>query len=249
MFEFIENFLLFRPTRASQGWSPVPEEFAVEDVWILSTRGDKIHAWWLPPPAGKPHRALIYCHGNGGNLSYRFDGVKRWHQSLDLGVLIFDYPGYGKSSGKPSESGCHDSANASLNWLFLKGFKPRDLIYYGGSLGGAIACKLAQDTPPACLVLNSAFTSFKAMAQKLYPRLPGLAFLKTKLDTLSWIKFCYCPVFISHGTADRLVPYSQAEELFAAAAEPKFLHPMKNQDHHHSPNQAFYSNLKAFLNW
>ncbi|MEY4189310.1 MAG: hypothetical protein RIR17_46, partial [Planctomycetota bacterium] len=64
-----------------------------------------------------------------------------------------------------------------------------------------------------------------------------------------WLKLCKCPTFIAHGTADRLVPFKMGEELFAAAPSPKYFHPMKDQDHHHSPNQDFYVQLKNFLDW
>ena len=136
MLQFIENFFLFKPTTAAKEWISPPEGYGIEELWLQASDGNKIHAWWIPPPAGKPKKAVLYCHGNGGNLSLRFEGVKRWLQLLDVGVLIFDYPGYGKSLGKPSEQSCYASSKASLDWLLQQGFKPSDLIFYGGSLGG-----------------------------------------------------------------------------------------------------------------
>lgn len=250
MIKAVENYFLFHPTKASKGWNIPPSTYPVEELFLPSADGNSIHCWWLPPPENETRRAVLYCHGNGGNLSFRFDSVRRWHELLRTGVLIFDYPGYGKSTGSPSETGCHLAAEASLQFLLRdQGFSQLNLVYYGGSLGGPIACKLARKHPPACLVLNSSFCSFQSMAKKLYPWLPGTQFLKTKLDTLSWIQECTCPVFISHGTADRLVPFSQGEELFLAAHEPKFFHSMAGQDHHHGPDPAFYANLKSFLGW
>lgn len=196
---------------------------------------------------GKPKKAVLYCHGNGGNLSLRFEGVKRWLQFLEVGVLIFDYPGYGKSLGKPSEQSCYASSKASLDWLLQQGFKPSDLIFYGGSLGGTIAANLAASFNPACTVLVSAFTSFKDMAKKLYPWLPGTSFLTTKLDTLANIKASTSALFVAHGTADRLVPFDHGKSLYDACGAKKFFHVMKDLDHHHSPNSAFYENLRCFL--
>jgi fermentation-respiration switch protein FrsA (DUF1100 family) len=164
-----------------------------------------------------------------------------------VGVLIFDYPGYGKSLGKPSEQSCYASSKASLDWLLQQGFKPSDLIFYGGSLGGTIAANLAASYNPGCTVLVSAFTSFKDMAKKLYPWLPGTSFLRTKLDTVAHIKASTSPLFVAHGTADRLVPFSHGQILYEASPAKKFFHIMKDLDHHHSPDLAFYNNLKRFL--
>lgn len=247
MLQFIENFFLFKPTPASKEWLLPPEGFGIEELWLLANDGNKIHAWWIPPPLGKPKKAVLYCHGNGGNLSLRFEGVKRWLQLLEVGVLIFDYPGYGKSLGKPSEQGCYLSSKAALDWLLQQGFKQNDLIFYGGSLGGSVASNLATTFSPACTVLVSAFLSFKAMAKKLYPWLPFTSFLSTKFDTLAYVKASSQPLFVAHGTADRLVPFAHGKMLYEASSSKKFLHIMKDLDHHHSPDLAFYTNLKRFL--
>lgn len=247
MLQFVENFFLFKPTTAAKEWISPPEGFCIEELWLQASDGNKIHAWWIPPPMGKPKKAVLYCHGNGGNLSLRFEGVKRWFQFLEVGVLIFDYPGYGKSLGKPSEQSCYASSKASLDWLLQQGFKPCDLIFYGGSLGGTIAANLAASFNPACTVLVSAFTSFKDMAKKLYPWLPGTSFLTTKLDTLANIKASTSALFVAHGTADRLVPFDHGKSLYDACGAKKFFHGMKDLDHHHSPNSAFYENLRCFL--
>ena len=247
MFQFVENFFLFKPTTAAKEWISPPEGYGIEELWLQASDGNKIHAWWIPPPMGKPKKAVLYCHGNGGNLSLRFEGVKRWLQFLEVGVLIFDYPGYGKSLGKPSEQSCYASSKASLDWLLQEGFKPSDLIFYGGSLGGTIAANLAASFNPACTVLVSAFTSFKDMAKKLYPWLPGTSFLTTKLDTLAYVKASTSALFVAHGTADRLVPFAHGKILHDACGAKKFFHGMKDLDHHHSPDPAFYDNLRHFL--
>jgi len=247
LLQFVENFFLFKPTIATKEWNSPPEGYGIEELWLQASDGNKILAWWIPPPAGKPKKAVLYCHGNGGNLSLRFEGVKRWLELLEVGVLIFDYPGYGKSLGRPSEQSCYASSKASLDWLLQQGFKPCDLIFYGGSLGGTIAANLAASYNPGCTVLVSAFTSFKDMAKKLYPWLPGTSFLKTKLDTLAHIKASTSPLFFAHGTADRLVPFAHGKILYEGSNAKKFFHVMKDLDHHHSPNPAFYENLKHFL--
>ncbi|MSR30035.1 MAG: alpha/beta hydrolase [Gemmataceae bacterium] len=246
MLRAIENYFLFKPAKAPQEWQDAPPGETVQDLFLETGQG-KIHAWWVPPPEGNPARAVLYCHGNGGNLSFRFEGVRRWRDLLGLGVLIFDYPGYGKSQGKPSEAGCHASAEASFHWLRSQGFANQDLVFHGGSLGGAVATYLAAKFTPAALTLVAAFTSFKDMARNLFPWLPGTSLLKTRFDTLADISRVKSPVFIAHGTEDRLVPMEFGQKLFQAVTGEKLFHAMEGHNHHHSPGKEFYSLLKPFL--
>jgi fermentation-respiration switch protein FrsA (DUF1100 family) len=106
--------------------------------------GTPIHAWWCPAPSGEPTRnVLLYCHGNAGNLSQRGFLVDRWQKQLGVAVLIFDYPGYGKSGGKVSEAGCYAAADAAYDWLMEhQHISPQHLLLYGGSLGAAVAVDL-----------------------------------------------------------------------------------------------------------
>src|SRR5687768_9406219 len=99
----LENSLVYKPTKVGEDWEP-PLAAETEDVDLQSADGTKIHAWWLPC-AGADH-ALLYCHGNAGNLSHRGGSIAKLRELLKVHVLIFDYPGYGKSAGSPTETGC-----------------------------------------------------------------------------------------------------------------------------------------------
>src|SRR5262245_129171 len=114
MLLLLENSLLFHPVRATTDWL-YPPDARVQDVEFRSADGTKIHAWWLPHPQAEG--AMLYCHGNAGNLSHRSTMVYRWHQEMNVSVLIFDYPGYGRSEGKPSEAGCYAAGDAAYDWL------------------------------------------------------------------------------------------------------------------------------------
>ena len=121
------------------------------------------------------------------------------------------------------------------------------IMLFGGSLGGAMAVELATRQPHRALILVSTFTSVPDMAQLTVPWLPSRWLVRHRFDNLAKIGQCQGPVFIAHGTADRLVPFSQGERLFAAAKEPKCFFPMEGYDHHNSPGADFYAKLREFL--
>jgi fermentation-respiration switch protein FrsA (DUF1100 family) len=243
----MENFFLYGPRQAEL--DQPPPGIAVENIELTSARGDQIHAWWSKPNAWQPERgAVLFCHGNGGNLSHRGQVLIPWLQEMGLAVLLFDYPGYGQSSGTPNESGCYAAGDAAYDWLCEAAKVPvQRIILYGGSLGGGIATDLASRRPHRALVLVAAFTSFPDMAQKQYPWLPGRWLVRNRYKNLEKIAHCSGPIFIAHSPQDRLIPYSQGERLYAAAAEPKCFFSMPNYYHIDVPTADFYPALRAFL--
>src|SRR5205807_10533826 len=113
----LENRLLYYPSNA-EACVPPPALLHAEDVEFASADGTSIHAWWCPPPGWEPRQgALLYCHGNAGNLSHRGEAALAWQVSLQQAVLLFDYPGYGRSGGTPSERGCYAAGDAAYTWL------------------------------------------------------------------------------------------------------------------------------------
>jgi fermentation-respiration switch protein FrsA (DUF1100 family) len=249
MIGWIERRLLFRPLTQAQSWTEPPPDLHAHDLWFDLPGKDRVHAWWCEPEGWSPqHGATLYSHGNAGNLSQRGESVSRWMVQLNQAVLIYDYPGYGRSTGKPDEPGCYAAAQAAFDWIVRdKGVSPGDVIHYGGSLGGAVAIEQATRRPYRALVLVSAFTSVPDMARKEYPWLLVRRFIRNRFDNLAKIGRCSGRVFVAHGTADRFVPFNMGELLFAAAPEPKRFFPMVDYDHHHSPGPEFYTELKRFL--
>src|SRR5262249_58324820 len=165
---------------------------------------------------------LLYCHGNAGNLSHRAGAVAALQKLLGVPILIFDYPGYGKSAGRPTEAGCCAAAEAAYDWLTgTQKVPPERLLLYGGSLGGGVAVDLASRRPYGALILMKTFTSMPDVGQSLYPWLPVRWLMRNRFNSLEKIGSCRQPVFIAHGTTDGLIPFAQGERLFAAANEPK----------------------------
>jgi len=241
----LENTLIFRPTTASQYWEPAPND-TFQDVYLTTKAGPKIHAWWCP--VENAQGALLYCHGNAGNLSHRGSAVLALQEQLNVSVLLIDYPGYGKSEGSASEAACYDAGEAAFQWLTKnKRIAGDNILLYGVSLGGGIVTYLAEKHPHRALVLVKTFTSMPDVGQRLYPWLPVRWVMRTKFENLKRIQNCDRPVFISHGTKDDLVPFHHAESLFAAAKGPKQFHKDEDGDHNSPFRMAFFEELREFL--
>jgi fermentation-respiration switch protein FrsA (DUF1100 family) len=239
----LENRLIYRPVTASEDWQPPPFS-PVEDVRLTLPEDVSVHAWWCPREDATS--ALLYCHGNVGNLSHRGRVIQQLQGLLDVSVLIFDYPGYGKSTGRPTEQGCYAAADAAYDWLAHK-VRPERILLYGSSLGGGVAVDLASRRPHRALVLDKSFTSMPEVAQQLYPWLPVRWLMHNRYDNLAKIGKCRRPVFVGHGTTDDLVPFAQGERVFAAANEPKRFFRMDACGHNDPLPRQFFDALRDFL--
>jgi fermentation-respiration switch protein FrsA (DUF1100 family) len=241
----LENRLIYRPTLAHEDWVPAPFS-PVEDINLTLADGTNIHGWWCPEEGAEG--VLLFCHGNAGNLSHRGTGIREVQKRLGQSVLIFDYPGYGRSAGRPTEQGCYAAADAAYDWLTqTKGIRADQILLYGGSLGGAVAIDLASRKPHRALVVDKTFTSMPDVAQSLYPWLPVRWLMRNRFDNLAKIRLCRQPVFIAHGTTDDLVPFVHGKRLFAAANEPKVFLCLEGCGHNDPLPGEFFESLRGFL--
>jgi pimeloyl-ACP methyl ester carboxylesterase len=243
-----EDRLLYRPHAHGNYWIPPPPEACVEDIYLRSSRGDEIHAWWCPRAGARD--VVLFCHGNAGNLSQRRvsrDGdVIAIGEVLNASVLIFDYPGFGQSSGTPSEAGCYTAADAAYEWLAQR-VPPERIIILGQSLGGGVATDLASRRPHRALALLKTFTSIPDVILAKFPLLPAHRLMRNQFDNLAKISACGSPLFIAHGDCDHLIPVEQAEQLFTAATAPKEFFRMPGCGHHGGVSREFLARLAAFL--
>lgn len=243
--KFFENKLVYQPLTAREDWQPSPSA-EIQDVELANADGNTIHAWWLPCAGAK--QALLYFHGNAGNLSHRGGSILKLRDWLTVSVLIIDYPGYGKSTGSPSETGCYQAGEAAYDWLVDKqGILPRNILLYGGSLGGGVAVDLASRKPHRALILAKTFTSAPDAGGDLYPWLPVRWLMSNRFDNLGKIGKCTRPVFIGHGDCDGLIPCQHAQRLYDAANEPKHLLILSGSDHNDPLPEVFFRELKKFL--
>jgi pimeloyl-ACP methyl ester carboxylesterase len=242
----LENRFIYRPTTAAESWRDPPDP-AVQDVYLDLSTGERIHGWWWPRP--NTTRAILYCHGNALNLSHRGGSLARWSDTLDGSILIFDYPGFGRSTGAPTERSCLAAGAAAWNWLNTEQkISAENIVLCGASLGGAVATDLAHEHGCRALVLIKAFTSIPDMATARFPWLPARYFVRHRFDNLSKLPQIHRPVFITHGTGDRVVPYVHGERLFAAANEPKLFAPLAGDDHLDKLPDELFTRLRRFVN-
>jgi fermentation-respiration switch protein FrsA (DUF1100 family) len=245
MLLLLENSFVYHPCTAAQDWQGPPHE-GVRDVHLTAADGTAIHAWWCPREGADG--ALLYCHGNAGNLSHRGPNILALQKELGVSVLIFDYPGYGKSEGRPSEAGCYAAADAGYDWLVKEAkVPPERIILYGSSLGSGVATELASRHKHRALILMSAFTSAPDVGHDIYPWLPTRLLMRNRFDNLAKLKKCCGPVIVCHGTADVIIGYHHGERLFAAANEPKLFHRIEGGHHDEALPEAFFREARQFL--
>ena len=160
----IRNFLYYPIVRDSQDKLPGYIRGA-DEVWMNSSDGNRIHALHWPAPAGRP--TILFFHGNAQSV-FEWALIVEEFESMECGLLLVDYPGYGKSTGSPSEAGLYASGQAAWNWLVSEAkIAPEFIVAFGKSLGGPVASKVAHDNRVMGLVLESTFMSIPAVAQRL----------------------------------------------------------------------------------
>lgn len=180
-----------------------------------------LDAWWLP--AENSRAALLFLHGNAGNISHRLVSLEQFNR-LGLSVLILDYRGYGKSEGTPSEAGTAMDADAGWRWLKEKsGHDPGRFVIFGRSLGAAVAAELASRTEPAALILESPFRSVPDLGQRLYPWLPVRALARLNYPTVEYVTQLKAPLLVIHSEEDEIIPFAEGQAVYEAAASPKKL--------------------------
>jgi len=215
---FLQRKFMYRPVR-DVAYNPADIGLTFERVSLQVDGGLKISAWYIP--VAKARKTVLFCHGNGGNLSHRLDTINLLNE-LGLNCFLFDYRGYGDSQGRPSEKGTYADAAAAWDWLTeKKGVEPEDIVIFGRSMGGAIASKLARKVNPAALVVESAFSSYVELGKKCYPYLPVKHFSKFEYNTVKYVKRVKCPVLVIHSKADEIIPYEFGSQIFDAVRTEK----------------------------
>ena len=213
---------LFCPTRQPiSSWNPadygIPRA-QCEELWIESDDGELLYAWYCR--ARRPIASAVYCHGNTGNLTNTAHVMPHLLDS-GINVLIFDYRGFGRSSGRPTMHGVIADALAVAR--YHEKIRPKNLpsILYGYSLGGAIAAQVMRHHSFDGLILQSTFTNLPDVTRVVFPRVP-LHLLSGRLfDTIGVIRELRVPLLILHGKEDEVCPCWMAHSLFEACSSVK----------------------------
>ncbi|UCE25624.1 MAG: alpha/beta hydrolase [Candidatus Zixiibacteriota bacterium] len=216
---FNQKNMVFFPVR-ELAFTPDQINLTFEDLILDGGDGSAIHGWYFPPNA-ENGRVFLFCHGNAGNISHRLETIE-FLLNLNAAVLIFDYRGYGRSTGEPTEEGIYSDARLCYDWLIdKKGFRTDDILIFGRSLGGAVAIDLASKVSCGGLIVESSFTSAAGMARRIFPILPTTLLLRYHFDSQDKVAKVKCPVVITHSPDDEMIPFSMGEKLYRSAAEPK----------------------------
>jgi fermentation-respiration switch protein FrsA (DUF1100 family) len=238
--------LIFHPER-QMAWTPRHLGLSYEDAAITTADNVRLHGWYV---AGRRRETMLWLHGNAGNISHRVEILRLLHDALGVGLLIVDYRGYGQSEGSPSEAGLYEDARAALAYLRRRpDVDPARLVYFGQSLGSAVALNLAVEDPPFRLILENPFTSIRAMARALFPA-PFALLAPSVFNNLSKIERLRTPLLVIHGDRDEVVPFEQGKQLFAAAPEPKTFYEIHNAGHNDTylvGGEEYFERIEKFL--
>jgi uncharacterized protein len=247
---FGQSNLVYMPSQALTE-TPATIGLKFEDIQITTKDNVNLDAWFVPAKdndqIGKG--VILFCHGNGGNIGNRVSYLPIF-RDLGLSTFLFDYRGYGKSEGKPTEAGTYADVEAAWQYLTQeRKIPPKKIIIYGESLGGAIAAYIAQLTSQDLknnaggLVLASTFTSISDRASELYPFLPIRLLSRFSYNSIERLPSIKIPVLIIHSTDDEIIPFHHSDRNFQAANQPKKLVKLRG-DH----NGGFLDSLENYRN-
>jgi len=231
-------------------WWATPELYglAYESVTFTAGDGTSLHGWFFPHP--QPIASMLFCHGNAGNISHRLPNLKLLHE-LGLSVFIFDYRGYGLSSGRISEQGFFRDAAAAYQAAAAHARQQKArLVVFGRSLGGVAAVRVAARRAVTGVILESTFTNLADMARHHFPLLSRLGPLAGRLDALAWVDHIRVPILFLHGDRDQVVPLELGRRLYQAATAPRQWVTITGAGHNDTievGGELYLSHLRRFI--
>jgi fermentation-respiration switch protein FrsA (DUF1100 family) len=228
--------------------TPATARLAYEELSVRTSDGETVQGWFVP--VDKPVGTVLFCHGNAGNIGDRLDVIWMLHD-MGLNACLFDYRGYGKSTGTPTEEGTYRDAEAVWDYLVRdKGVAAGRMVVWGESLGGAVAAWVAEKKHPGALILESTFTSIPDLASRLYPFLPIRWLCRFRYPTAVRLGSISCPVLVAHSPDDEMIPFAMGQKLYQAARDPKRFFTLRGSHNtgRDATGKAFDKEVLAFLN-
>ncbi|MBK8191330.1 MAG: alpha/beta hydrolase [Vampirovibrionales bacterium] len=222
----------------------------LREVEFETADGKRIHAVYLPAPSASAY-TMVFAHGNAGNLANRWAVLQACLEE-GYGILAFDYRGYGKSQGKPSEKGLYRDMEAASRYLAAHNTPIERQIALGESLGTGVAVDVATRLPYRAVALYSAYTSIPAVVAHLRQtgqlgllgRLPVDRIITQRFDSLSKIPRVTCPLLLMQGERDAMMPLAMPQALYDHAGAPyKTTLVIPGAGH----NEAFTAGRRAFF--
>jgi fermentation-respiration switch protein FrsA (DUF1100 family) len=230
----LDRFFVYHPDPWNdQDWK-ARSGLPLEDVWFQSSDGTKLFGWYVEQAATSA--VVLWCHGNAGNIINRLENLRELYR-LGLSVFLFDYRGYGRSHGSPSEEGLYEDAFGAYDYLTrTRMIRPERIVLFGRSLGAAVAAEVASHKPAAGLILESPFPSIEAVAKFHYGGVPVHWLISAEFRLIDRLPQLSLPKLIVHGDQDEIIPIELGRQVFEAAKPPKSFYVIKGADH----NNTYY---------
>lgn len=225
----LDQIIIYHPHRwEERDWVRI-SGLPLEDVWFSAGDGTRLFGWYVEASVTQP--VLLWCHGNAGNLIHRLDNLRALFR-MGLSVFLFDYRGYGRSPGTPSEQGLYQDALGAYDYLMrTRRVRPERVVIFGRSLGAAVAAELASQQPAAGLILESCFPSVEAVAKYYYLGLPVHWLLGAEFRLIDRLPRLSLPKLIIHGDRDDIIPLELGRRVYNAAKPPKSFYVVQGADH------------------
>jgi fermentation-respiration switch protein FrsA (DUF1100 family) len=243
-----EEVFVFQPSAwEDRNWASLIG-LPLEEVWIPVDESVTVFGWFVD--AGPATPMLLWCHGNAGNISHRLDNIRELYRR-GLSIFIFDYRGYGRSTGSPSEPGMYQDALASYDYVVHQRRTVADrIVLFGRSLGACVAGEVAIRRPAAGVILEGAFPSIQAMSDQHYLGLPARWFVNVEFNLAQKVGKLQRPVLVIHGEMDSIVPVGLGRQVFDAAHEPKQWYMVPGAGHNDVPfvgGIPYYQKIMSFI--
>jgi len=239
---FIQTKLIFYPSKITHDFQ-FEKSYNYDEIFLKTSDNEDINGLFFK---AKSDKVILYFHGNAGSLEswqYVYNDLK----FLEYNLLVIDFRGYGKSSGKISEKGLYIDGQTAYDYLVKSGFKQENIIIYGRSIGCGIAVDLASHNKSKALILEAPFTSFKKLANHIVPFLFPSLFLNYSLDNLSKINKVNTPLLIIHGKKDGLIPFRFGEALYKEYKGTKEFLAISEGTHNDLPSFAEYGKALGYF--
>lgn len=229
---FLDQFFVYHPEPwQDRDWARL-SGIPLEDVWFPSADGTKLFGWYVESTAA--NAVVLWCHGNAGNIIHRLENLRELYR-LGLSVFLFDYRGYGRSQGRPSEEGLYQDAIGAYDYLTRTRMIRADrIVFFGRSLGASVAAEAAAQKPAAALILESPFPSVEAVAKFHYGGLPLHWLLGAEFRLIDRLPQLSLPKLVIHGDRDEVIPMELGRQVFDAALPPKEWYVIQGADHNNT---------------
>ena len=226
---FLDQLLVYHPDLwEDRDWARI-SRLPLEDVWFHAEDGTRLFGWYVEA-SGTP-AVLLWCHGNAGNIINRLDNLRELYH-LGLSVFLFDYRGYGRSQGRPSEDGLYQDALGAYQYVTrTRHVRPERIVLFGRSLGAAVAGEVASQRSVSGLILESSFPTVEALAKFHYFGLPVHWLVGARFNLVDRLRQISVPILVIHGDRDETVPIQLGRQVFEAAKNPKSFYLVPGADH------------------